>query len=222
MKKAAAIILSILVVGLVPLTAQSLNLKIGLFQPNMNSDLWETNMENLALNKQDMQDLIYALEYEIFIHSRFAISLELWHYEKEHYSAYKDYEYDDGSPINQNLALSISSLELNVKVYPTSYRRAFNPFIGAGIGIYRWIYEQWGDFINFEDWTVFEGYADTRAYTLGFNGRAGFVFRFRRSVGFSFEAKYQYLKGQLSSLFEGFGKLDMSGLTLSIGLNLFL
>ena len=40
-------------------------------------------------------------------------------------------------------------------------------------------------------------------------------------MGISFEAKYHYLKGQLSNLFEGFEKLDLGGLTLNIGLNLF-
>ncbi len=222
MKRLSSVILSLAIITCIPANAQSLNLKIGLWNPDMNSDLWDTNMENLALNKQDMRDPIYALEYEMFFQRRFAVTFELAHYEKEHYSAYKDYEYEDGSPINQNLALTITSVELNLKIYPTTYQRMFNPFIGAGVGIYHWVYEQWGDFINFDDFTVQEGYADTSTYTAGLNARAGFVLRFRKSVGFSFEARYQYLKGQLSSLFDGFEKLDMNGLALYIGLNLFL
>ena len=87
---------------------------------------------------------------------------------------------------------------------------------------------QGGYFVDFEDYseedgyTVTEGQADTHTYTPGFNAKAGFVYRFQRSMGIAFEAKYTYLKGNLSSLFEGFEKFDLSGLTITAGLNFFL
>ena len=201
--------------------SQALNLRIGLFQPAMNSDLWEINMENLALIKQDMQDVYYELEYEFFFNPILSLTFSVGQYDHEHYSQYTEFEYDDGSPIYQNLALSLTSIELNLKAYPMGHRRVFSPYVGGGIGLNSWHYEQWGDFINFDDMTVSEGYADTKAYTLGFNARAGFIVKVRRSIGISFEARYLYLQGPLSSLFEGFEKLDMSGLTYSLGLNLF-
>jgi len=204
-----------------PYRAQSVNLRIGLFQPNMNSDLWEVNMENLYLSEQDMQNVYYAVEYEFFFNRILSLSIEGGSYDNEHYSQYRDYTYDDGTPINQNLALRTTSVEVNLRIYPIGHKYVFNPYIGGGLGIHRWVYEQWGDFINFDDLTVDEGYADTRAYTLGFNGRAGFLIKFKRSFGFSFEAKYLFLKGELSSLFEGFEKFDLSGLSFTAGINLF-
>jgi outer membrane protein W len=231
MKRLTILIIFTLLTVILPLNAQgrsysphhyfqSVNLKIGLFQPNMNSDLWEVNMENLALNKQDMQEIYYAIEYEFFFNPRLSLCVEAGHYEKEHFSQYTEYEYDDGSPIYQNIALSVTSIELNLKIYPIGHKRIVNPYIGGGLGINSWHYEQWGDFLNFDDLTVSEGYADTKAYTLGFNAKAGFLFRIKQNVGFSFEARYLYLQGQLSSLFEGFEKLDMSGMAYSLGINL--
>ncbi|MCI0470812.1 MAG: hypothetical protein L0Y73_04045, partial [Candidatus Aminicenantes bacterium] len=191
------VIVMVLSIGVLPLQArryshsyhrpQSVNLKVGLFQPNMNSDLWDINMENLALIEQDMQEVYYAVEYELFFTPNLSLSLEAGNYEKEHYSQYKDYEYSNGDPIYQNLALRITSVEIGMKLYPLSYRYAFNPYVGLGLGIHGWQYEQWGDFIDFTDMTVEEGYSDTSAYTLGFNARAGFLARIWRSYGFSFE-----------------------------------
>ncbi|MCK4761394.1 MAG: hypothetical protein KAW12_04280 [Candidatus Aminicenantes bacterium] len=229
------IILSLLVISSLPLEAQryyrsrshrsvtnqSLNLKLGLFQPTMDSDLWEVNMENLALNKQDMQNVYFGIEYEKFFNRLFSFSIEIGCYYKEHFSQYTEYEYDDGTPIYQDLSLKIVPVELNINVYPLGYRGAFSPFFGGGVGIYAWRYEQWGDFINFEDGSVSEGYADTKAFTPGFNAKAGFVFKVGRAVGVSFSVKYQYLKGELSSLFEGFAKFDLTGIHYSFGLNLF-
>jgi len=205
--------------GLAP--GQSLNFKIGIFTPSLQSDLWEVNKENLYFSNEDLQDLFYGLEYEHFAGRHFSFTLEAGTFEKTVYSQYRDYEYDDGSPIYQNLYLTIGGLEANIKIYPLGHRRIFNPYIGAGVGIYYWEYEQWGDFIDFTNMEVYEGTGYTEAYTPGINVRGGFVFRFRRHMGVSFEAKYQYIKGQLSNLFEGFEKLDLSGLTLNVGLNLF-
>ncbi|MCK4835214.1 MAG: outer membrane beta-barrel protein [Candidatus Aminicenantes bacterium] len=217
MKKILVIILSISVLSGMVMGRQILQLKVGLFQPSLDSDLWEINMENLALGKQDMLELFYGAEYEFFINNILSLSLEGGLYQKTIYSQYRDWEYEDGTPIYQNLSLRITSLEVNVKLYPIGYKKLIFPFVGAGVGIYGWRYEQWGDFINFEDLTVQEGYAETSTYTAGFNGKAGIGFRFGPFFGLFLEAKYQYLKGQLSSFFEGFGKLDLSGFKYNLG-----
>ncbi len=203
------------------LNSQSLNFKVGLFNPTLDSDLWDINIENLVFQKEDMRDLYFGIEYERFAGKYLSVSFEAGTYSQTVLSQYRDFVYDDDSPIFQNMYLNITSLEFNFKLYPLGFKRVFVPFIGGGAGIYSWKYEQWGDFINFEDDTVEEGYADTREYTPGFNVRGGFVFRFRRHMGISFEAKYHYLRGTLSSFFEGFEKLDLSGMTFNVGLNLY-
>ncbi|MCK4890748.1 MAG: hypothetical protein KAS21_05960 [Candidatus Aminicenantes bacterium] len=221
MKKIFLISILVLFFGASFISGQSLNFKIGIFSPMLESDLWEVNKENLYFSNEDLQSIYYGVEYEHFIGRHFSMAFEAGTFEKTVYSQYKDYEYDDGSPIYQDLFLSISGIEANIKIYPIGHRKVFNPYIGAGVGVYFWEYEQWGDFIDFNTWEVYEGYGYTEKYSAGFNFKGGFVFRFKRHMGISFEAKYQYLKGQLSNLFEGFEKLDLSGLTLNIGLNLF-
>lgn len=205
------------------LQAGCLNLKIGLFYPSMNSDLWEDNMNNLALNKQDMQAAYYGIEYEHFINRNVSFTLEGGYYEKEHYTFYRDYEYEDGSNINQNISLEMASLEANFKIYPIGYQQRFYPYLGAGGGIYYWKYKQWGDFIDFTNDTVSENeYAESSVYSPGFNVKGGMVMRFSRGLGVFVEGRYQYVKGNLSSAFEGFEKFDLSGFSLSVGMSLFL
>ncbi|MCK4942248.1 MAG: hypothetical protein KAS65_01665 [Candidatus Aminicenantes bacterium] len=221
MKKINLCILILLVLSGISSANQAFSLKIGLFQPSLSSDLWDINIENLAFGKQDMLDLYYGAEYEFFLGSRFSISFNGGTYNKTIYSQYKDWEYEDGNPILQNLSLRITSLEANLKLYPTGHKGKLYPFIGIGAGIFAWRYAQWGDFLNFEDLSVQEGYAETSTYTLGFNALAGIGFRFNRSSGLFFEAKYQYLKGELSSFFEGFEKLDLSGLKYNLGFTFF-
>ncbi len=222
MKKIALVTLSLLIVGFFSLNGQGLNLKIGAFYPNMESDLWDLNRENLAFDKADMLGVYWGAEFEIFMGRQFSFSVEAGHYKKDVFTVYRDVVYDDGTPIRQDISLRMTTMEADFKLYPLGHRRLFNPYFGCGIGLYAWKYEQSGEFVDFEEEIVYEGKAYTNTITPGFNAKLGFVYRYRRSFGISFEARYIYLKGQLSELFEGFGKLDLSSITLSIGVSLFL
>lgn len=225
MKKLGLITLLIaaLIIGISPLNlhGKSFNLKLGAFYPAMDSDLWTDNLENLAFDKQDMMGAYLGAELEMDMGRYFTLALEGGYYSQELFSTYRDYEHEDGSPIDQNLSLHIASLEADFKLYPMGYRNIFNPYIGGGVGIYAWKYLQGGEFINFEEGTIYEGEAYTRTITPGFNAKIGFVYRFQRSMGISFEARYTFLKGELSDLFEGFNRLDLSGVTFIMGVNFF-
>lgn len=221
MKRTAITFLAVWLASMA-LGAQSYNLKIGLFQPSLKSDLWQINLENLAFKKSDMKNTYYAFEYEFFLNRYSSFSVELGSYNRNLYSEYRDYEYEDGTPIYQNLSLRITPLELSYKFYPIGHRRVFIPYLGVGGGVYFWRYEQWGEFIDFETGDVNEGNAITRTTTLGFNVRAGFILRLQRSLGIAFEGKYQNLSGRLSGYFEGFNQLDLGGFTATIGLNVYL
>jgi len=217
-------ILMLLVLGLGSgiLFSQSINFKIGLFSPSLQSDLWEDNMNNLAFNKTDMLDTYYGAEYEFFLNRIASFSVEIGKYSKEIYSEYKDYTFADDSPIFQNIYLSVTPIEANIKLYPFGHRRVFFPFLGVGVGLYAWTYQQWGDFVIFPDLDIQEGFAETKTFSFGFNARAGLVLRFHHRFAFALEGKYQYVRGQLSGSFEGFEMLDLGGLTATAGIHIFL
>ena len=224
MKKFTLLIVLFLTVGFFQLNGHSFNLKVGLFYPSMDSDLWDDNIYNLAFNKQDMVDGYYGLEYEHFFGKTFSLSVEGGYYSQTVFTMYKDFEYDDGSPIEQDITLKLFSFEVDFKLYPAGHKKKFCPFVGAGLGMYHWKYIQGGDFLYFDEqgevYDLEENVeAYTSAWTPGFNARAGFVVKFRRSFGLSFEMRYIALKGNLSALFEGFEKFDLGSFSFSIGLN---
>lgn len=227
MKKTAFIVLAVavLMVGTLPLSlqGQSINLKVGGFYPALESDLWAQDLSDLAFEKQDLLGVYWGAELEMEMGRYFTGSFETGYYEQDIRTVYRDWEYEDGSPINQDISLRITSVEAGFKLYPMGYRNVFNPYIGAGVGAYFWKYYQGGEFIDFDDGSIYEGEAYTTTVTPGFNARAGFVYRFKRTMGIQFEAKYTYLKGQLSGLFDpSFEKLDLSGVTFTMGVNFFL
>jgi len=219
--KRMAIWLAVFVLGSGILISQSMNLKIGLFVPQLRSDLWEINLGNLAFSKSDMMNAYYGAEYEMYLSRHTSFSLEIGSYTRNIYSQYRDYTFQNGDPIFQNISLRLTPIEANFKVYPMGHRYTVFPFFGAGAGVYAWTYQQWGDFINFEDDSVSNGFAETKTFSIGFNGRLGLVFRFHSRLALALEGKYQYLKGRLSGYFEDFDLLDLGGLTANVSVYIY-
>ena len=203
------------------LISQSLNMKIGLFVPQMRSELWQTNLDNLAFAKSDMMNVYYGVEYETYLNRFVSFSLEIGHYTRNVYSEYSQYKFENGDPIYQNISLRLTPIEANFKMYPLGHRSQVFPFFGVGAGLYAWTYHQWGDFINFEDGSINEGLAETKTFSIGFNGRLGLVFRFQSRMALALEGKYQYLKGRLSGYFQDFDLLDLGGFTANMGIYIF-
>ncbi len=200
------------------LLSQSINLKIGVFVPRLDSDLWRINMENLTIAKSDLVNVTYGGEYEGYLSRNFSVALEIGGYAKTLYAQYRDYEHADGSPIYQNVSLRIVPVEAALKYYPAGHRHRLNPFVGLGGGLYVWTYQQFGEFVRFPELTTQEGFAETRRVALGLVGRAGMVYRFQPRLGVSLEGKYQHLQGRLSEYFQDFEPLDMSGFSVNAGI----
>ena len=219
--KRMAVWLAVLCLGSGMLFSQSVNMKLGLFAPRLESDLWAINLENLRFNRSDMINAYYAGEYEFYFSRYASFSFEIGSYSRSIYTEYRDYTFEDGSPIMQNISLRIVPIEANLKYYPMGHRYRVFPFIGVGAGVYAWTYQQWGDFVNFEDDSVNEGFAETRRFALGLNTRIGLVYRFQSRLAFALEGKYQYLRGRLNDYFEGFDQLDMGGFSANVSINVY-
>lgn len=212
------LLITVLALLLVPtLSAQQVNIKFGIFSPFQKSDLWDDNFENLSYAKSNFSDFSYSVEYQQQIHRHFSFYVEGSHYENDVYSEYRDYEYSDGSPIEQSISLSISAIETGIKFNLLPYRNRFSPYVGAGAGIYIWEYIQEGEFIDFNNMDIYDGMSDQSTISLGFHLKAGLSLRITRGLGFLLEGKASWAKGDLGRYFEGFEPLDVGGLSLLAG-----
>ncbi len=193
------------------------NIKIGAFYPQLDSMLWEQNLQELVMEKQDMDDMFFSFEYEYMLNKNSSLSLEFCSFDREFNTFYRDLQFIDGSDIYNSIGLKFSAYELSYKFYPLGINSKLYPYAGLGIGLYSWTYEQWGDFVNNDGTVDNEAYVVSDAIDFGFNFKIGAVFRVKRFFGILAECKYQYLKGKLSNNFEGFDKLDLRGVAISFG-----
>jgi hypothetical protein len=62
---------------------------------------------------------------------------------------YDDFVRPDGTEIDQEIRLRTVPMAATVRILPFGRNRAFQPYVGGGIGVTNWRYSETGDFIDF-------------------------------------------------------------------------
>ena len=124
-------------------------------------------------------------------------------------TVYTDLVNTNGTDIEQDLKLRIVPFTATIRFLPLGNDAAVQPYIGAGVGAYRWRYSETGQFVDFQN-NVFTG------TFVGSGGAAGPTIlggvRFPvGTAGVGFEIRYQSAEGDLPAD-QGF-----SGSTIDLG-----
>src|SRR4029453_12281552 len=61
---------------------------------------------------------------------------------------YTDLVNTNGTDIEQTLKLRITPFPATVRLLPFGNNRPIQPYIGAGVGVYRWRYSETGQFVD--------------------------------------------------------------------------
>jgi len=143
------------------------NFRFGGFFPTGDSDFWATNEAAFTLDHSDFNGPIGGVGYTASINNYFELDVNADFYASASRSADKFYVDQDGFSIFHDSRLAVFPVSVGFRVLPAGryarrgaegkhYVRRPVPYIGAGIGMAYWQYEEEGDFV-FEDLTVPEG-----------------------------------------------------------------
>jgi hypothetical protein len=131
-------------------------------------------------------------------------------YQRSVPTLYTDLVNANGANITQTLKLRIVPFTATVRLLPLGRNRAIQPYIGAGVGVYRWRYSETGQFIDAQN-NIFNG------NFVGDGGATGPVILGGVRVpigraGISFEIRHQSAEGNLPAD-QGFAgeKIDLGG-----------
>jgi hypothetical protein len=205
-----------------------ITIKGGYYMLAGKSDLWEYNEELLTLSVEDFNNFNGALELGFPVDKRFDISVEFGFYKDTAYTEYREFVDEWGDSIVQQISLRIVPIMFNGKFYPiakttrkelrgrTEYR-GVAPYVGAGLGLYIWRYEELGDYIDFYDGSIYTTQFLSNGTDLGVNLRGGVEIALGSSVAFMAEFSHHIIKGELSEDFVGFEKFDLGGNLFSFG-----
>jgi hypothetical protein len=193
---------------------QSVNFYLGGFLPRgfdaRDSDDVLLNSDFLVFDMKDFHGVTVGAEWLVGLGENFDAGLGVGYYSKTVPTVDADYVNINGDEIEADLKLRIVPFTATIRYLPIGRRDAFEPYIGAGVGVLRFRYRETGDFVD--------NYPNIiRGTFTGTGAAAGPVIlggaRFPvGAVSLGFELRYQYAVGDLP-IDEGFAgdTIDLGG-----------
>jgi opacity protein-like surface antigen len=219
--------------------------KAGLFIPRAQSDLWTTEFENMSFSKTNYTTSNFSFGYEYFLTREVSVVLSLDSYSKNKVGSYVDYvgiqlgEGDFAFPTDyvedfiptHIFNVSITPVQLSLKLTPMGRKGKFIPYVGGGLGLYLWSVRLNGDLVDFEDvWVYVPDGIDiypiisvnaweNNRISFGYHAFGGIMVPFTKRMTFEVEFKYNRAQGKLKEAFLDFMPFDLSAYQITLGLN---
>lgn len=245
MKKSLIILLAL--IFLTPSLAFSniFTFKTGLFIPRAQSDLWTTEFENMSFSKTNYTTTNFSFAYEYFLTREVSVVLGLDSFSKNKFGSYVDYvgiqlvegnfafpnDYVEDFFPSHIFNVSITPVQLSLKLTPMGRKGKFIPYVGGGVGLYLWNVRLNGDLVDFDDvWvyvpddidiypiTTVDAWESNRI-SFGYHVFGGIMVPFTKRMTFEVEFKYNVARGELKEAFEGFEPFDLSAYQITLGMN---
>jgi len=267
MKK--SLILFLALIFLTPSLAFSdiFTFKAGLFIPQAQSDLWTIEFDQMSFSKNNYTTTNFGFAYEYFLTREASLVIGVDSYSKNKSGTYlgligyanlvyipaedllldfafpDDYKNEDFLP-NHAFNVSITPIQLSLKLTPLGRTGKFIPYVGGGVGLYLWNVRLNGDWIDFDDeWYYnevteeihddnpvagedisiypvwFDDAWESNKISFGYHVFGGIMVPFTKRMTFEVEFKYNRAQGELKEAFEGFEAFDLSAYQISLGVN---
>lgn len=216
--------------------------------------LWKIEYDNMDFRKTAFQGVSFGFAFEYFLTRELSLEFSIdAFYSKTVRGSYKDYigfEYDsdfwavpaaydnymdvDTFSTGHSLTVSITPIQMSLKIAPFGRQGRFIPYVGGGIGVYFWTVRMEGDLIDFSDeyeyqtiddyflpvYPIYSVDAEERnKLAFGFHVLGGFMLSLSKTLTLDIGAKYNVAKGRMTDAFEGFDRFDLGGFQFSVGLN---
>lgn len=139
---------------------QSINLHVGGFSPRAldgrpSNDVLMRNLDTLEFNIRDLNGATVGGEWLVGLGDLFEGGLGIGFYTRTTPAVYRKFLNANGTEIDQDLKLRIVPFTATVRMLPLGRHSAFQPYIGAGVGVLGWRYSETGQFVDFADRSIF-------------------------------------------------------------------
>jgi opacity protein-like surface antigen len=196
-------------------------LHLGDFVPDGDSDYWRDKEADFTGSVDDFENLSFGLDYLLPLGDRLNLVFSGSFFQGDTTNAYRDFEDNFGDRIRHDTTLEIASGTVGLLFYFTPPTAAVQPYVGVGGGAYPWRLEEDGDFIDFGSPSrpIFSATLESDGVGFGFYGLVGLEAPITHRVSIFAEGRWTQVDDDLSGDFEGFGKIDLSGRELAVGLS---
>jgi hypothetical protein len=206
-------------------------LRIGYDRPLTGSDVYREGFERLTLSKNDFGTMHLGADLSFPVSRQLAIVLGSTYAGSSAKSRFREYLDNNDLPIEQTTSLKRVTLTGGLKAYLAPPGRSigrfawvpnrFAPYVGAGGGALWSRYQQNGDFIDFDtqDLNVFSADFKSDHWAPEAHALVGTDISLSPSFALTTEARYTWARAPLGDQFQGFDRIDLSGVSVTAGLS---
>jgi opacity protein-like surface antigen len=194
------------------------------------SDVFDDVTSELTLDRGDFSSLTFGGDLAVHLGGPVDAVLSAGYSRSKHKSEFRDFVDNNDLPIEQTTTFERLPLTASLRYNLASPGRSIGrlawipsrvvPYVGAGVGGMRYRFKQEGDFVNYATNAVFPSVIDSEAeWTFVAQGMAGVDYNFSPRFGLSLDARYLHAKGELGPSFQGYDRIDLSGVSATAGLS---
>jgi hypothetical protein len=191
------------------------------------SDLFDFVTDQLTIEKSAFNRPAFGFDLSINVAPRLDVTMGFEASKMEQGSEYRDFVDNKLLPIEQTTSLKEQAFSAGVKfaLLPAGRRVSrfawipskFTPYVGAGGGILRYDFEQFGDFVDFEDNHVFNSRFRSAGWTPSAYAAGGTDVHLFHRVFMSLEGRYTWSSATLDRDFVDFDPIDLKGFRFGAG-----
>jgi hypothetical protein len=210
--------------------AGSITIRGGWALANARSDFFSFTTNELTLDRRDFSSPTGDIDLAIRLGPRTDIVASASLAGMSKTSEFRHYVDSLDQPIQQTTQFRRVPITIGVREYVLSPGRSigryawipsrFAPYVGAGVGGMYYRFQQQGNFVDMQSLAIFPSTYESAGWALTGYGRVGIDYSLNPWLALTTEARYLVGNTSLSSDFQGFGRLDLSGLSTTVGLTL--
>jgi hypothetical protein len=196
-----------------------LRVRLGNFEPDGQSEYWDDTFFDFTGSTSSFEDVVGGLDFIHPLGPRLGLIVSANGYSTSVRQAYRDFEDESGRDIRHETKFDIGSGTVGLIYRLAGERAVIQPYVGAGGGFYAWTLEEKGDFIDFNDLSIFsdrfvgDGTAFGTFLLLGLNVPVS------DGVAIFAEGRWDSADDELNGDFDGLGTIDLGGRQLAAGIS---
>lgn len=208
----------------------TLGVHVGFAAPRGQSEVFDFTREQLTFERSELDGASFGAQLGIRASERVEIALDVASVRSQTRTEFRDWVDTDDRPIEQTTYFTRVPASLSAKLYLAERGHSVSrfvwipakvaPYLGAGAGLTWYVFEQDGDWVDFETYEVFYDNfrSDGRAETV--HAMGGLDVSLGPRFFLNTEARYLWGKAPMDDGdFVGFDDIDLSGFTVTAGLS---
>lgn len=192
------------------------------------SDIYDFVIDKHFIERRDFDSPYLGGEFSVRVSERLDLGVSVGYLSSSILAESRHFEGTDDLPIESVTELRQIPVTFNARYFLADRGRSLGrfawvpeniaPFVSAGAGVVGYRFDQVGEFVDEQTLDIFYDRFNTDRSTFLARAGAGVNVSLNKQFIFSAEARYSWARGELSSDFVGFDKIDLDGFQLVGGI----